>query len=400
MTVDLVLAPDTERLVADMRDWAVTEGRSIARAADRLHDVPAGATRILDTCPVDVSPLLGEDIGPGQGPRREFVGRDEDGSHVLGVAVVEQIAYGDMAVLTMLRGNGIGGRVVRILGTPDQVDRWAQGLARGTYRYAGFALTEPGCGSDAASLATTAVRHGDRWVLNGTKVFCSGGAFADYVVVFASIDRTLGDKGIRAFIVEAGTPGFTVTKANEVKLGVRGMLTSELTFDDVEVPLDHCLGDEGEQGGFRAALATLSTTRPLVAAMATGIGQAALDAARTHLLGRRSAFEPRRWARIETEFEHMEQGLMRGRLLALRAAWLMDQGRPHVREASAAKAYACPLAERVCLRALLLMGADGYSEEHLVEKWYRDVKIMDIWEGTGNIQRLVIARAQVKDGVA
>jgi alkylation response protein AidB-like acyl-CoA dehydrogenase len=396
--IDFELNPGAKALLADVRDWVLAEGRSIARQCDDAHMVPADvAERVMKSCPLDVSPLLGVDVD--WGVDKEYALGERDGSNTLGVRISELAAYGDMSLILLLKGAGIGGRVVELLGSPEQVEKWAGGLTRGDFPHGtGFALTEPSCGSDATALTTSAVRDGDNWVLNGTKIFCSNGCDADYIVVFATVDRSLGHKGIRAFVVPAGTPGLSVPRPNEEKLGVRSMVTSQLVLEDVVLPLDACLGDPGREDGFRTAMQTLNSTRPHATSFSIGIGQAAHDLARDHLRERRAEFSTGRWERIENELRRMNAALERGRLMVARAAWLMDQRIPNQREASQAKAYASPLGEHIVTRCMLLMGAEGYSKEHLIEKWYRDVKIMDIWEGAGNVQKLVVSRQLQRSG--
>jgi acyl-CoA dehydrogenase len=390
--VDLNLSPATQRLCAEVREWAVTVGRPFAREGDRLHRPPDGLESIRASCPVQDNPLAGKLLNP-HAPAGAM-GVTEDMSNVLGVAVLEQFAYGDISLVYLMGGRGIGAKVVELLGTPEQVAHWVTpGI-----RFTGFGLTEPGCGSDAASLATTAVREGDSWVLNGTKIYTTFGAMAAYVVVFATIDRTLGSRGIRCFVVEAGTPGFSVAKANEAKLGLRASITSELVLDNVVVPDEHCLGDADTRAtAFRTALRTLNTTRPLVAAQAIGIAQAATDVSRDLTERDAALFTTARRERTAELFDRMAHALDRVRLLARRAAWRIDHGLPFDVESSIVKAYGCQVGERVCLRALQLMGSRGYSERHLVEKWHRDIKITDIYEGTGNIHRMVVARSLFAD---
>jgi acyl-CoA dehydrogenase len=393
MTRAMTFAGETIKLASAVREWAVADLRPFARAADRTHVVPDGALASIATCPVQASPTSGKlDY-----PNRHDPGFDPDqadGTFMLAVAVAEAMAYGDALFLSVFRnGSGLGGKVVKILGTPEQVQRWAAPLDRGEYHYASFALTEPTGGSDAAALRTTAVRTDRSWILNGHKHFISGAATSDYAVVFATIDRAAGYKGIRAFVVPLGTPGFVVVKRNESKLGIRALLTSELALDNVEIPLDQCLGWPDATGdGLRSGLRALNTTRGLVASMATGIAQASLDQGREYLGARRRCFSPRRLDAIEAEFDELDAVLQRCRLLSRRLAWRLDQGLDHQREAAMAKGYTPPVAERIVHRVLQLMGPDGYSEEFLVEKWHRDIKIIDIWEGTGNIQRVVLGR--------
>lgn len=383
-----ILAPDTVRLAAEVREWAVANLRPIARRADRHHAVARKDLAVMDSAPFVGDPVAGTLVPPAPTARSMRT----DGRYVVSTTVVENGAYGDMLFVAIPRSGGIGFKVVELLGTPEQRERWLSSEAQQRLGNSGFGLTEPGSGSDAAGLSTTAVRDGDSWVINGSKMFCSLGAIAGFVVVFATIDKSMGSRGIRAFVVEKGTPGFEVVKPNERKLGIRAMLTSQLAFDNVVVPLENCLGTE-ESGptSFRTALATLNTTRHQVASMAVGVAQASLDGAIEVLKSRRDGYTPARWSKIEHQAKEMNAALEQGRLLARRAAWLLDSGLPHGVYASKAKAWNSPLAERVCAKVLNLLGPDGYSEEFLFEKWYRDVKIIDIWEGTGQIHRRIIS---------
>ena len=205
---------------------------------------------MLAACPVDLAHLSERnEAGQRAGPRRSR----HDGPYVVTALVQEAVAYGDGWPL-WARAGSIGQNVVKAMGTPAQKERWVGGIERGEMSFAAFALTEPHFGSDVAQVATTATRDGDRWLINGTKMYCSMGASADYVVVFATIDKAAGRHGIRAFVVEKGTPGFKVAKRNEEKLGIRCAETSELLFESCAVPLDHCLGwsaraEGGEQRG-------------------------------------------------------------------------------------------------------------------------------------------------------
>ena len=387
-----VLSPPTERLRREVREWAVAVGRRFGRECDQLHHLPDAMYAELASSPIQANPFVGQLLNPHVPPME--MGVTEDGANVLGVVVTEQLAYGDIMMVYLVGGSGIGAKVVSLLGTPEQVNRWD----RPDVKHTAFALTEPGCGSDAAALMTTAVRDGDSWVLNGRKIFSSFGALAEYVVVFATVDRSQGSRGIRAFVVPRGTPGYEVAKVNEAKMGLRGSTTSELVFDNVVMPADHILGTEADQPhSFAIAMGTFNTTRPTVAAQGIGIGQAAADLSRQVVSAQAARYSPERRARLERLFDKMDAALERARQLMYQAAWEADQGADFQVAASAAKAYGCQVAERVCLRALQLMGSEGYSEQHLVEKWYRDIKITDIYEGTGNIHRLIVSRDLLKN---
>jgi acyl-CoA dehydrogenase len=389
---DRLLSPATERLRLEVREWAVSVGRRFARECDQLHRLPEAMYAELPSSPIQANPYLGRLLNPLIAESE--MGTTEDDSNVLGVVVTEALAYGDIMMVYLVGGSGIGSKVVSLLGTPEQVARWD----RPDVKHTAFALTEPGCGSDAVALTTSAVRQGDSWVINGQKIFSSFGALAEYVVVFATVDRSQGSRGIRAFVVPAGTPGYRVARANEAKLGLRGSTTSELVFDNVVLPLDHCLGTEADQPhSFATAMRTFNTTRPTVAAQAIGIGQAAADLARSVITEHADQYTPARRERLEQLFDRSDAALDRARLLMYQAAWEADQGGDFQMIASEAKAYGCQVAERVCLRALQLMGSEGYSEQNLIEKWHRDIKITDIYEGTGNIHRLIVSRSLLKE---
>lgn len=388
------LAPQTRRFAETIRDWSVAELRPLARQADDDHSVPELARKALATAPFtgDASSFRFEPLDKSDRPEAY------DGRYVTATTVLEHGMYGDTLFLAAIE-SGIGGKVVDLLGTEEQLERWRSDAAIKEYGPTGFALTEPGTGSDAAAIGTTATRTADGWLLNGSKIFCSHGALAGYVVVFATVDRALGSRGIRAFVVEQGTPGFEVVKENESKLGMRAMLTTAFALDHVLVPFENCLGHEQNwPTTFRNGLATLNTTRHQVASMAIGIAQASLDEAAPLLIGPDSGYSARRQVAIQVEFDRFNAQLRHARLLCRRAAWLLDEGLPFAVEASTAKAVAPPLAERITARTLMLLGPDGYSDEYLFEKRYRDVKILDIWEGTGQIHRKIVSQQLFKGG--
>jgi acyl-CoA dehydrogenase len=266
-----------------------------------------------------------------------------------------------------------------------------------------MAITEPGCGSDSAAVTTAATRDGDHWVLNGTKIFCTAGQMAaekseGFVVVWATVDRTAGRAGIKPFVVEHNTPGMTVARV-ENKLGIRASDTAMIIFDNCRVPLDHLLGRaevRSEGGGFKDVMATFDATRPIVAAMAIGVGRAALDFVRDFLAENnvpiRYGLSPRRLTALERDFMEMEVQLKAARLLTWRAAWMLDVGMRNSLEASMAKAKAGKAVTLITQKAVELLGPIGYSRKHLLEKWMRDAKINDIFEGTQQINLLIIAR--------
>ncbi len=300
------------------------------------------------------------------------------------VVLAEEAAYWDRGMATSLPGPGLAATPVRLFGSAEQQRRWL-GLFedRKKPRWAAFAMTEPGAGSDVARIRTTARRVDGGWQIDGEKMFISNGARASWVVVFATVDPTRGRRGHRAFVVERGTPGFSVARI-EKKMGLAASETASLVFDGVRVPDDHMLGGEeryGEGEGFKLAMRTFDITRPVVGAMAVGIGRAALDTATPLASGPRAAKLARARRLVET-----------ARLLCWRAAYLADVRHPNSVEAAAAKAYAPRAALEAVSLCIEAVGPSGALRGGLLEKLYRDVKVLDIVEGTGQIQRLVMAR--------
>ena len=284
------------------------------------------------------------------------------------------------------------------MGTPEQIDKWYTPIVE-TGQVTAFALTEPGFGSDTSRVATTAVRDGGNWVLNGNKIYCTQGSECQYAVVFATVDKSLGAKGINAFVVPAGTPGFVVVKPNEDKLGITSWSTSELLFDNCVIPAENRLGYDAEgnhvgaRGGQAGALGALATNRPNMSAMAIGVAAASVDIAEGLLSEQRAGFAPHRWSAVQAEFTRMRHALDRGRRVCFAAQFAVDQGRPDRTSAAMGKGYPPQTCERVVRRCMQLLGPEGTSKELLLEKWYRDLKIMDIFEGSGQVQRVMVARS-------
>jgi acyl-CoA dehydrogenase len=287
--------------------------------------------------------------------------------------------------------------------TPEQRERFLKRFGEGKPKWAAMAITEPGCGSDSAAISTTAVLDGDSWVINGSKIFVTGGkrAVADsegFVVVWATVDRSAGRAGIKSFVVEHHTPGMTVLKV-EKKHGIRCSDTAAIVFENCRIPKNNLLGsaevvERGE--GFKGAMATFDATRPAVAASAIGIGRAALEYVQERFEGAglspRYGTSPQKLTARERDLMMMEANLKASWLLTLRAAWMGDQKVPNNLEASMCKAKAGLAVTQVTQKAVEMMGPEGYSRKLLLEKWMRDAKINDIFEGTQQINMLIIAR--------
>jgi alkylation response protein AidB-like acyl-CoA dehydrogenase len=309
----------------------------------------------------------------------------------LAVALVaEEIAWACAATATNWGATPLGGYPILLAGTEAQRRRYLPRIAAGEL-LAAYSLSEPDAGSDAASLRTTAVRRGDRYVLNGTKLWCSNGSNAGVITLFATVDRAKGPRGITAFLVEPGFPGFAVGK-KERKMGIRASPTVALHLQDCEVPVENRLGEEGE--GFKIAMRTLDFTRPMTGATAVGVAQAALDAATAYAKERRQFGQPiGAFQGIQFMLADMAMHVHAARLMVHHVASLVDRGvTGTVLEASMAKCFAADAAMKVATDAVQVLGGVGYTRELPVERFMRDAKIMQIYEGTNQIQRLVIAR--------
>jgi len=340
---------------------------------------------------------LGEE-GKGDGKPRE--------NTLLTAIQIEELSWGDAGLYLAIPNPGLGGAAVNAVGTPDQKERFLKHFYEGDKpRWAGMAITEPHFGSDSKQVATTARRDGDSWVLNGTKIFCTSGYRAldlsdGFIVAWATLDKTKGRPAIKSFIVPSGTPGVKVTKLED-KMGIRASDTAEVTFEDARIPADNILGTEEivETGraGFKGVMATFDATRPIVAASALGIGRAALDFVKQTLKeqGVEIRYEAPRdeMTVLEREVLNMEAQLQAARLLTWRACNMMDRGERNSRESSMCKSKAGLAVTRVTQKAVELLGPLGYSRKVLVEKWMRDAKINDIFEGTQQINLLIVARS-------
>ena len=303
---------------------------------------------------------------------------------------VEEIAWACASTAVIYLVQYAAGYPIVSHGTEDQKRRYLPRLASGEIT-AALSISEPGAGSDAASMTTTAVRKGDRYVLNGTKMWVTNGSRAGVYTLFATVDRERGHRGVTAFLVEPTFPGFAVGKL-ERKMGIRGSPTVALHLSDCEVPVDNRLGEEGQ--GFRVALGALDRSRPAVGAQAVGIGQAALDAATAYAKERRQFNRPiAEFQGIQFMLADMAIQVHASRLMVHHAAALVDRGVAGTSlEASMAKCFAGDTAMKVATDAVQVFGGYGYTREYPVERFMRDAKITQIYEGTNQIQRVVIAR--------
>ncbi len=302
-----------------------------------------------------------------------------------------EIAWGDIALLLSVPRQGLGNAAVSGVATDEQLQRLGKGI------WAAMAITEPSFGSDSAAVSTTAVLDGDEYVINGEKIYVTAGSRATHIVVWATLDKSRGRAAIKSFIVPREYPGVSVERL-EHKLGIKASDTAAIRFDNVRVPQDFLLGSPEIQveKGFAGVMETFDNTRPIVAAMAVGVARAALEELRTILTdaGIDISYDkpPHAQSAPAAEFLRMEADWEAGYLLTLRSAWQADNAIPNSKEASMGKAKAARVASDITLKAVEMAGTTGYSEQTLLEKWARDSKILDIFEGTQQIQLLVVAR--------
>jgi len=322
--------------------------------------------------------------------------------------MIEMLSWGDAGVYLCLPGGALGGAAIEAVGTPEQKMRFLKRFAEGEVpAWGAMAMTEPGAGSDTSAIRTRAVFDSatNEWVINGEKIFCTNGKLAleesnGLVVVWATIDPTAGRAGMRPFVVEAGTPGVTVTKT-EIKHGIRASDTAAIVLQDARIPADNILGSPEVQhsegsGGFKGAMATFDATRPLVAASALGIGRASLEYVKEVLQANgveiRYDLPYHKLTALQRDVLEMEAQLKAAYLLTLRAVSLLDHGEPNNLESAMCKAKAGKVITTITQKAVEMLGSIGYTKETLLEKWMRDGKINSIYEGTDQINTLIVAR--------
>lgn len=335
----------------------------------------------------------GSDRGAGAGGvRRQATteGEVRNGSNMNTVLGVIEMCWGDVGLLLSMPRQGLGNSAIASVANDEQLQRFDG-------RWAAMAITEPGTGSDSANINTTAKLDGDEYVLNGEKIFVTAGERADLVVVWATLDKSAGRAAIKSFVVEKGTPGMEIARL-EHKLGIRSSDTAAINFHNCRVPKENLLGspEVDTKKGFGGVMQTFDNTRPLVAAMAVGLGRAALEETRKQLESSGLAFDynipVNNQPAAVAQFMAMEADWEAAYLLTLQAAWMADNSMPNSLQASMAKAKAGRMVVDTTLKCVELCGSVGFTENELLEKWSRDAKILDIFEGTQQIQLLIIAR--------
>jgi acyl-CoA dehydrogenase len=384
--MEFTIDRETRAAIEEAREWGEKAIRPVGLEADREgRPIPVGHA-YFDQC------LARGDGGTRwPGPNQKA---SRAGSIVRSMWLAEEGAYWDRGVMVANPGPGLPEQSVIGMGTEEQKEKYLGPFVEPDRpRWACFAMTEPGAGSDAAAIRTLARKDGDGWLLTGAKCFIGGASRADWILVQATVDPAKGRAAQRAFFVERGTPGLGPFKI-EKKMGLKAYESTSFALDNCRVPATNLLGGEAryeQKAGFKGAMETFNAGRPIIGAMAVGMGRAALDesirfARDAGLLGRE---------RVRDRIETMARKLRSARLVCLRACWLVDQKRGNVVEASMAKALGAQVCQQASGLGLELLGLVAGTGDHLIEKLYRDAKAMDIVEGTGQIQRVIMARQLV-----
>ncbi len=379
-------------IINNAHQVALSVFRPISRKYDKAeHEAP----KELDMLASVLDGFNEGDPESSAGATRTGKGRINDDGTVKNAANMStclgamELCYGDTGFLLAMPRQGLGNAAIAAVANDEQLMRFEG-------KWAAMAITEPGCGSDSAAIRTTAIKDGDHYVLNGEKIFVTSGERADCVVVWASLDLSVGRAAIKSFVVEWGTPGMELVRL-EKKLGIKASDTAAINFSDCRVPAENLLGNPeiDVKKGFGGVMETFDNTRPLVASMAIGVAKASLERLR-ELLADHIEYDYDKpvdnCSAVEAELYRMEAEWEAAYWLAIKAAWMADNKKSNSLEASISKAKAGRVGNAITLRCVELAGTLGYTEEELLEKWARDSKILDIFEGTQQIQLLIIAR--------
>ena len=392
--INLEIPNKFKPLVGQAHQVATEVFRPISRRYDTAeHSYPKELDMLASV--IDGMNEGGEIGGSGAaGVRREpggaGGGENRNGSNLSTALGIIELCWGDVGLLLSMPRQGLGNSAIASVASEEQLERYGG-------RWAAMAITEPEAGSDSAAIRTTAELDGEEYVLNGEKIFVTAGDRAELIVVWATLDRSVGRAAIKSFIVERDNPGLKLDRL-EQKLGIRASDTANFTLRDCRVPKEALLGSSEveDKQGFGGAMQTFDNTRPLVAAMAVGVARASLDEARSRLADAGIEVDYSTPALCQhaaaARFAGMEADYEAAWLLTLQAAWMADNGKPNSLQASMAKAKAGRTCVEVALGCVELCGSVGYGENELLEKWARDAKILDIFEGTQQIQLLIVAR--------
>lgn len=380
-------------LIDQAHETALNVLRPISRKYDKAeHSYPKELNMLASLLDGMNDGGDGMNAGAAVNKRGDTEQGNKNGVNMSTALGVIEMCYGDTGLLLSMPRQGLGNSAIAAVANDEQLERF-----KGTW--AAMAITEPGCGSDSAAIRTTATKDGEDYILNGEKIFVTSGDRADSVVVWATLDKKLGRAAIKSFVVPKGTPGMTVERL-EHKLGIKASDTAVIRFIDCRVPAKNLLGNEDIDvaKGFAGVMETFDNTRPLVAAMAVGCAKASLERIQEMF---KDHLDPDysvpylQTSNLAAQIYRMEAEWEAARLLTLKAAWMADNKKPNSREASIAKAKAGRICNEITLKCVELAASVGYSEDELLEKWSRDSKILDIFEGTQQIQQLIIARREL-----
>lgn len=380
-------------LIDQAHEVALNVLRPISRKYDKAEHAYPKELDMLSSL-VDGMNQSGDGLNAGAAvnKRGDTQTGNKNGVNMSTALSVVEMCYGDTGLLLSMPRQGLGNSAIAAVANDEQLKRF-DGV------WAAMAITEPGCGSDSAAIRTTATLDGDHYILNGEKIFVTSGERADAVVVWATLDKKLGRAAIKSFVVEKGTPGMNIDRL-EHKLGIKASDTAAISFIDCRVPATNLLGNAeiDVAKGFAGVMETFDNTRPLVAAMAIGCAKASLERIKEIF---KDSIDPTyatpylQSSNIAAQIYRMEAEWEAARLLMIKAAWMADNKIPNSREASISKAKAGRIANEITLKCVELATCVGYNEDELLEKWARDSKILDIFEGTQQIQQLIIARREL-----
>ena len=387
--------PSTKDLLTRIEEWSVTYVRPHARKIDDTYELPDQATidEISAKCPITNSPLDFWSSGPGVRGHEDdmdYVASLNGGRSVLGMMATEAVIAGDQWGLQTLPGDNMAEVAVRNLGSPEQIHKWADGIRRGEYKRTSMAMTEQHCGLDLSQIRTTATKNGDHWILSGSKAYISHAAYADFLIVLAQTIPGSGFKGARCFVVDRKDEGLVVTNPCYEKLGARFYIQAAVEFRDIVLAEDRLLNS----GSFKEFAQVQAATRPFCGLQAVGIASTMLKYAEDWVNTNDRPWAPRRRDQFYDRIAEARDALAKARRMTLHAGWVHDQGRADNVLGQRAKGYSTAISEAVAFKAMQLMGPEAWSKDHLMEKWYRDVKFNDMMGGTRNLHRLAVARDQ------
>lgn len=397
--INLEISPGHQNLANMIHGMAKGMIRPLARKYDTLEHEKAVELENLAKMMEKMGGGMGG-LGGDKKDKKEDGGapKIKNGTQMLGVIGAMEMCWACTGLTMAIPGMGLGNAAIDAVATDEQKERFGR-------VFAAMAITEPGCGSDSANISTTAKLEGDEWVINGEKIFVTDGGQCSHIVVWATLDKSLGKAAIKSFVVPKDAPGLQVVRL-EKKMGIRASDTAAITFTNCRIPKGNILGDptiaqtaEERKKAFGGVMQTFDNTRPAVGAMANGVARAALDMTR-EILEKEGViidYAKRRWnnSALQAEFYLMEAEYEAARLLILKAAWLADNKIPNSKEASMCKAKSGRVGSYITLRCVEICSSLGYGEEYLLEKFARDSKILDIFEGTQQVQQLIVARHQL-----